>query len=309
MRNSRTQFETEASREDARSSPARRLRRCNSIVLPLLLFSLMVANTAARTHGKASDAPGFVIELPAPAAEVLQAVQEVAQDQIIHGTYQFEKEQTLSGAIEATSSAYFAASQDPAKVVYKTRANVLSPRHFRDSNDIGEITVRYVVQGVGTARTRLRIDAVFIEAARRRVHPSDGTVETSEFKAIQDHLRAIQLSAQEARATQENREKQELARQTLLRERQEESLRLISVQSSVRELQQRLQELRHQVELRVKEPGTELKSAPFHGAVTIQTLAASSELVVLIVTPHWYGVETPDGRRGWIHRQQVEPLP
>jgi hypothetical protein len=32
-------------------------------------------------------------------------------------------------------------------------------------------------------------------------------------------------------------------------------------------------------------------------------------VVILILTPFWYGVETQDGHRGWIHRDQVEQLP
>jgi hypothetical protein len=41
----------------------------------------------------------------------------------------------------------------------------------------------------------------------------------------------------------------------------------------------------------------------------MQSLRAGSELVILIVTPSWYGVETPDGHRGWLLRDQVEALP
>jgi hypothetical protein len=31
--------------------------------------------------------------------------------------------------------------------------------------------------------------------------------------------------------------------------------------------------------------------------------------VVLIITDHWYGIETADGKRGWISQDNVEPLP
>jgi len=29
----------------------------------------------------------------------------------------------------------------------------------------------------------------------------------------------------------------------------------------------------------------------------------------LIVTPHWLGIETPEGRRGWLPVESLEPLP
>jgi hypothetical protein len=38
-------------------------------------------------------------------------------------------------------------------------------------------------------------------------------------------------------------------------------------------------------------------------------LPAYTEVVVVIDTPHWYGVETPDGQRGWVAIEQLEPLP
>jgi len=27
------------------------------------------------------------------------------------------------------------------------------------------------------------------------------------------------------------------------------------------------------------------------------------------LTKYWYGVETTDGHKGWVHRSQAEPLP
>ena len=33
------------------------------------------------------------------------------------------------------------------------------------------------------------------------------------------------------------------------------------------------------------------------------------DVVILIVTPHWLGVETPDGQRGWLPQELLEQLP
>jgi len=41
----------------------------------------------------------------------------------------------------------------------------------------------------------------------------------------------------------------------------------------------------------------------------VKTLAAYTEVVIVIVTPTWYGVETPDGQRGWMPVDQLESLP
>jgi hypothetical protein len=258
---------------------------------------------------KSPDGPGFVTEITAPESDVLQAVQTVVRDQIIHGTYQFEHEKTLTGAAEAASSSYFGKWEGEGKIFYKVRTEVIAPRHFKESGDIGTITVRYIVQSLSPQRTRLRIDAVFIQTARRSAHPSDGTVESSEFKAIQEHLQAAQLQAQEAEEAHAKREQEETARQLQQRNRAEASAGLDAAQSSAKDLEKRIRDLRHQLEARIKDPGAPLKSAPFQSSASLQPLTAYTEVVLLIVTPYWYGIETPNGQRGWVRRDQVEPLP
>jgi predicted cobalt transporter CbtA len=63
------------------------------------------------------------------------------------------------------------------------------------------------------------------------------------------------------------------------------------------------------VERRVKAPGADLKAVPFQSAATLKPLSAYAEVLVLIVTPHWLGVETPEGQRGWIPEERLEQLP
>jgi hypothetical protein len=79
--------------------------------------------------------------------------------------------------------------------------------------------------------------------------------------------------------------------------------------SSAEELERRVAELRRRVEMRAAAGGAALRSAPYRTAATLQSLPAQAELLVVVLTKYWYGVETPDGHRGWVHRSQVEPLP
>jgi hypothetical protein len=74
-------------------------------------------------------------------------------------------------------------------------------------------------------------------------------------------------------------------------------------------MQKHVDALRHEVELRVRDQGGQLKASPFHSSATLQSLSAQSEVLVVVVTPYWYGVETEDGHRGWVHHSQLEPLP
>jgi hypothetical protein len=71
-------------------------------------------------------------------------------------------------------------------------------------------------------------------------------------------------------------------------------------------LEERVKELRKQVQRLVKAPGAPLKSAPFHTAGTLQLLGAGTEVLILINTPYWYGVETHEGQHGWVMRDQLE---
>ena len=84
---------------------------------------------------------------------------------------------------------------------------------------------------------------------------------------------------------------------------------LAAVQTSAQTLDQHLETLRHEAARVVKAPGSQLKSAPFHSATNVKSLEAGAEVVILVVTPYWYGVETTDGQHGWINRGQLEPLP
>lgn len=134
-------------------------------------------------------------------------------------------------------------------------------------------------------------------------------MEASEFKTIQDHLQAIQFAAQEAADAKRRRDSAELVKQIFVCQHEDETTRLVAALSSLQDLERQISSLRHQVERRVKAPGADLKAAPFRSAATMKSLAAYTEVVIVIVTPHWFGVETPEGQRGWMPVDQLETLP
>jgi len=273
--------------------------------LALLLFAQALAASATNTL----TTPGLTREFPASVAEVRQAVQMVQRDQIIHGTLIFDKEPVLGGAEAVESSPLFEAWEGPGEVYYKIRKNAIAPRHFLESADQGTIAVRYVVIPVNDERTRVHVDAVYVESAHRRVHASDGNVEKSEMQEVKDQLEATMEAAQEAADAKRRQLSAELVHQTYARQREDESTQLSSARSMQKDLEQEINTLRHEVERRVKAPGTEMKAAPFRSAATLKTLDTKTEVVVLIISPHWLGVETPEGQRGWIPEDQLEPLP
>jgi hypothetical protein len=303
-------------------------------------FLALAALVCFLPHGLALPVPkhleppaGFQVLVDAPVEDVLKVVQQVIEDQVVHGTYSYEKERTLTGAHAATSSSLLDPAEPPAMTLYKVADNIIAPRHFKNTGDIGTITVRYVVRAVSPGKTNLQIAAVFYDA-RHVVHWSQGAVEAEEYGAIQQHLRELEsmrLAAKEAADRNDD------ARQSGSEIRSEvpsageagrtgpappvQSAAVVAgtpepasgnsagSRDAEQQLEQEVGTLRRQVERRVKAKDTPLKSAPFQGATTLQKLPAQAEVVILIITPYWYGVEAENGQRGWIHHSRLEPLP
>jgi hypothetical protein len=279
----------------------------------LLVFWLAFAITplAARAHKRKREDYGksFSTEIAAPESDVLQAVEAVVDDDIIQGSFEYNKDKYIEHANPATSSQLFPPWKDPGTVFYKVRTKVLAPANFFETADEGTLAVRYVVRSRDANRTILRIDALFVEDFRHTVHPSDGSVEIAEYKDIQDHVDAIELQKSQALQGEKQRQ-EELARRALERKREEdEAVALATAETSVQSLEQHVQDLRRQAERVIKAPGAQLKSAPFHTASNLNSLDAGTEVVIIVATPYWYGIETEEGQHGWVHRGQLEPLP
>ncbi len=301
---------------EARQFVTRRPSRPNPFVISVFVTILLLGFVPflhARGHKKKVAAEdyglGFSTEIAAPESEVVKAVEAVVNNGTIQGSKEYNKDRYIESATSAASSPLFPQWKEPGKVYYKVRTSVLAPLNFKDSNDEGTVAVRYVVQSKDASKSILRIDAVFVEDFRRTVHPSDGSVENAESEEIQNQIDAVETEKKQ----QEQREKQrleKLAGQELERKRaQEEASALSAAQASSQTLDQRLESLRQQAERVVKAPGAQLKTAPFRSATNVKSLDAGAEVVILIVTPYWYGVETTDGQHGWINHAQLEPLP
>jgi hypothetical protein len=293
------------------------------VIVSYLCLWPAVPSAQSRDKDGVQYGAGLVVNVPMPEAEVSQAVDEVVQNGIIRGTKEYNKDEYISGATAAASTRAFPAWTEEGKVFYKIRAHALDPRNFKDSGDVGTLAVRYVVQGQGEKNTVLRIDAVFVEDFRHATHASNGSVESSEYKAIHDHLESMESIKQQG--VEAEAERQQLVNQKLLSKEEPSLTTPRAVVAEVRPeaaahdvsptpapaetLEQHVQNLRRQVQRLVKSPGAPLKSAPFHTAGTLKSLPPGTEILVLISTPYWYGVETHDGQHGWIPRDQLEQLP
>jgi hypothetical protein len=291
----------------------------------VLLFSLAALAVPAKDKDATQYGMGLIVNLPFPENEVTQVVEDVIQNGIIRGSKEYNKDQYISGATPATSTRVFPQWTEGGKVFYKERLKAIDPRNFKDGADVGTLVVRYVVQPQGDKNTVLRIDARFAEDFRHITHPSNGSVESAEYKDIHDHLDAIEsMRAQTIEAEKEKREQATeiqatspvveppvtAAPPTVPAPAGNTDTPPTAVSApSAQTLEQRVQDLRRQVQRLVKAPGAPLKSAPFHTATTLQSLPAGTEVVIVISTTYWLGVETHEGQHGWILRDELELLP
>jgi hypothetical protein len=321
----------------------------------ILLVALLAIPLPAREKNSMQYGVGLIVNIPTPIAEVSEAVADVAGNGIIRGTKEYNKDEYITGAVPATSTPLFPAFKDPGKVFYKVRKAALNPWNFKDSADVGTIAVRYIVQPQGEKNSILRIDALYVEDFRHAVHQSNGSVESSEYKDIQDHLGQMELVKKETeealREKQEHIAKKEfdLGNDTELlstpsassmgesSSRVDDSgvdgpgtisrpplshsssstapssassmLSSILAEDPNETPEQRVARLRREVQRIVKKPGAPLKSAPFHTASTVKTLAPGTEVLVVVLSRYWLGVETHEGAHGWIRRDKLELLP
>jgi polyhydroxyalkanoate synthesis regulator phasin len=309
--------------------------RCFSLMTVFLLLASLVFPAPRHEKDVLEYGAGLIVNIPLPEPEVAQVVEEVSQNTIIRGTKEYNKDEYVMGAAAATSTPVFSPWTEGGKVFYKVKQHALDPRNFKDSGDLGTLAVRYVVQVQGFENTVLRIDAVFVEDFRHSVHASNGSVESNEYKDIQEHLDAIELMKKEDAAAQEAKQER-LARENfglgsdtvvLSTPPAEASIGdtnaekapqpaamhgsspVAPLEQPAESLEQHVAELRRQVERLVKKPGAPLKSAPFHSASKLASLEPGAEVLIQIETPYWYGVETREGQHGWLQRDQLEPVP
>jgi len=285
---------------------ARELRPALSFLVLLTLVVPLYAKTKSDSEGS------FSIEIPVAESEVVQAVKEVVNDGMIQGSKEYNRDRYVENASPATSSPLFPPWTDPGQVFYKVRTKVLAPVNFKGSNDEGTMAVRYVVVSKGPQQTFVRIDAVFVEDFRKVAHRSNGTVESAEYKDIQEHVDALELKKKQAAEAEQQRQEELAQRRLDEKKEQDRASAVQAVQATPpagENVEQHVENLRHQLERVVKTSGTQLKSAPFASATNLKTLNGGAQVIVLVITPYWYGVETEEGQHGWINRSQLESLP
>jgi hypothetical protein len=327
----------------------RQARRWSArLSMVFLCFSMFALPVSGKDKEAIQYGTGLIVNIPFPEAEVVQAVQDVVQNGIVRGTKEYNKDEFVTGATAESASHAFPQWTEGGKVFYKQRLHAIDPRNFKDGGDVCTLAVRYVVKAQDDKNTILRINAVFLEDFRRVTHLSNGSIESSEYKDVHDHIEEYELMKQQTVEGEQAKQRRANARAASGKvewSSSSTSSAAAGIQAPAPEssagaadsgntamrtvlpsadpsadaphepnpeesetLEQRVQRLRQQVERKVKSPGAPLKSAPFHTAGTLVLLASGTEVLIVISSPYWYGVETHEGQHGWIPRDDVEPV-
>jgi hypothetical protein len=285
------------------------------------LLLLLPGVAYSRSH-RESVAP-FSIDLDKPFPTVVEVVRDVAGNGVIQGTFEFKGDESLSRAEAAPTSRLFPPWTGSGQVFFKVRTRALSPAHFLNSNDMGTVAVRYVVQELGPNSTRLNIDAVFVENTHHRSHPSDGYVEASEFGVVGKRLRESdrQQHRVSSLGTDQHQESSSRAEKPAI-EVVDSSItgnlqhviaaqeaKLDAESETLRQLQARAAQLRQGPAVRISVLRAELKAFPYAHSPAVAALAKDEQVTILAKSAYWYRIRSADGQEGWIHHRMLESGP
>jgi hypothetical protein len=234
-------------------------------------------------------------------------VKGVASDSVIRGTSMYTKEIDIPDADFAKSSTILPAEPGPGQVFYKVKSKVLSPQHFPAANDIGTVTVRYVVETVNPQRTHLAIDAVFVTDAGHHLYASDGSVETAEYAEIITQIKALDAPKIRHHSSQSvaNPGQETVGLQNTLTDEQS---RLADSKAAEKKLQEKVRQLQFNTQGRIRGQAVPLKASPYDHSTTVLSLDKGLTVTVLTTTKYWYRVRTAKGDEGWIYYVFLEPL-
>jgi hypothetical protein len=294
--------------------------RSSLSVVPLV-FWLLSGLCYSRTRETA--APSFTIDVDQPFSQVVTVVEDNARSSVIKGTFEYAGDDQLTGAQFEESSRLFPTWSGAGRVFYKVRNKTLAPKHFINSNDVGTVAVRYVVQDNGARSTRLVIDALFVENGGHHGHPSDGYVETCEFAEIGKRLKELDLeqtmraSGHSYSPSRESSSQPDQARDRadagatgdLGRALSDQKSRLAADTANLEQLELQVRQMRASEFVRIRAERAELKASPYAHARVVEALKQGQEVTVLARSTYWYRVRSEDGQEGWLLHAAVETQP
>jgi Bacterial SH3 domain len=274
-------------------------------LLPMIIL-LLVGPALARGHERYGE--GLAVDVDAPYEKTVKAVQAVAENGVIQGTWQYRGTSELGEASAAKTASGFKDWDGKGAVFYKVRPGAIAPEHFYATGDQGTVSVRYIVEPGGPNLTHLRIDAIYQEDNGHRSHASDGQVENSEFAVIGKQLDDMD-EAEKKRRQQEIIKEQEDKLEALQTKLKQENAALKAATTKREQLKQELREQQGVRLAHISKATADVKALPYNESKTLQLLSQGDAVTVLRQTPAWYEVRTAGGQDGWVYHLMLDVAP
>lgn len=276
-----------------------------SLRVGMLILATALALNSAHARKHPQWGAELSVDMDAPYDRLVKIVQQVSEDGIIRGTWQYKGTTELVGAKASKTAVGFEPWKGQGTVLYKVQPDTLAPQHFYETGDQGTVAVRYVVEPVGANLTHLRIAAVFAANSGHGAHPSDGAVENAEFAEISQKLQDLQ--DQERKEKEEASAKQQEIKSDELRAQLErDRAQLNAAISRQQQLEREVKDVQRGQPARIRTGSADLKAAPYNRSRTIRLLSRDEAVTVVEQTQHWYRVRTANGEQGWLYRLMVE---
>src|ERR1700730_467 len=279
------------------------IARALHLGLPILIVALGLAplHAGKRQHWGEE----LSVDMEVPFDRLTKIVQEVSEDAVIRGTWQYRGTTELDAATSSKTAPGFVPWKGQGVVLYKVRLAALAPQHFYQSGDQGTVAVRYIVEPAGANLAHLRIQAVFAPEDGHRLHPSDGAVENAEFAEIS---RKLEDREDQERKQREDtvRKQQEIKTDDLRAQLERDRAELNVVTAKRQQLERELRDFEKGGPGRIRTASADLKAAPYNQSKTIRLLSRDEAVTVIERTENWYRVRIGSGEQGWVFRLMVE---
>jgi hypothetical protein len=273
------------------------------IGLLILASALSLDSAHARKHQQRGAE--LSVDMDAPYDRLAKIVQQVSEDGVIRGTWQYKGTTELDGAKASKTAVGFAPWKGQGAVLYKVQPDTLAPEHFYESGDQGTVEVRYIVEPAGPNLSHLRIQATFVENSGHRLHPSEGAVEDAEFSEISQKLQ--EQDDQDRKKKEEAVAQQQEIKSGELRAQLEQDRAMLNATiARQQQLEKEVKDLQKGQPARIRTESADLKAAPYNQSKTARLLSRDEAVTVIEQTRHWYRVQTGSGEQGWVYRLMVE---
>ncbi len=277
--------------------------------LLILAITFCLIPLSARKHQHWGEE--LSVDVEAPYEGLVSIVQEVSQDAIIRGTWQYKGTTELDAATASKTAPGFETWKGQGTVLYKVRPGTLAPEHFHESGDQGTVSVA-ILWNMQAPISPISESKQFLpQTMATRLHQSDGAVENAEYAEISRKLQDGEDRSRKQRE-EEVAKHQQIKSDELRVQLEQDRAELQAIIAKKQRLENELNELNELKDTqkgrpaRIRTASADLKTAPYNQSTTVRLLSRGEGVTVIQQTEGWCSVKTGSGEQGWVYRLMLE---